>query len=123
MTRTVETWTGATDDTQAPPRVRLRVWERCHGRCGRCDRIIRAGEKWTLEHVIALINGGANAETNLDLTCCNCLPAKNAADVAEKSLIARKRSKHLGIKPKSRPMPGSKNSPWKRSMNGEVSRR
>lgn len=102
MPRSVEEWIGRTDDTPAPPRVRLRVFERCEGKCGRCGRKIGAGEKWTLEHVIALINGGANREGNMDVTCDWCLPAKNAADVAEKSKVANVKAKHLGIRQPSR---------------------
>lgn len=98
MPRSVEAWQGRTDDTPAPPRVRLRVFERCGGKCGQCGRKIRPGERWTLEHLTALINGGANAEPNLGVTCGWCLPAKNAADVAEKSKTARVRAKHLGIR-------------------------
>lgn len=83
-----------------------------------------AGESWTLEHVVALINGGANAEHNLGITCKNCLPAKNAADVAEKARVYRKKAKHTGVVKKSgRPIPGSRNSPWKRKLSGEVVRR
>jgi len=123
MSRSVEEWRGKNDDQTPPPRVRLRVWERCGGKCGQCGRKIMAGETWTLEHVVALVNGGANAEGNLGVTCRNCLPAKNAADVKEKAIVYRKRAKHLGIKPKGRPLPGSKASPWKRKMDGTVVRR
>lgn len=98
MPRSVPEWIGKTDDTAAPPRVRLRVFERCEGKCGECGRKIRPGESWTLEHLIALINGGKNAESNLGVTCGWCLPAKNAADVAEKSKVARVRAKHLGLR-------------------------
>lgn len=100
MPRSTPEWIGKTDDTQPPPRVRLRVFEAKQGRCHRCTRKIRPGEKWVLEHVRALINGGENRETNLDLTCSNCLPIKNAEDVAEKSASYRKRLKHAGIKTK-----------------------
>jgi 5-methylcytosine-specific restriction protein A len=117
MSRTVDEWIGKTDDTAAPPRVRLRVWERCKGKCGQCGRTIKAGETWTLEHLKALINGGANREANLGVTCNWCLPKKNAEDVAEKSRSYRKRVKHAGIKRKSsRPLPGSKGSPWKQTI-------
>ena len=102
MVRSVALWVGKNDDTAAPPRVRLRVWDRCEGRCGQCGRKIRPGEGWTLEHLIALINGGANAEHNLGVTCDWCLPTKNAADVAEKAVTARVRSKHLGIRQPSK---------------------
>ena len=115
--RTIEEWQGKTDDTPAPARVRLRVFERCQGRCGICDRLIRAGERWTLEHIIAICNGGPNAESNLDITCCNCLAAKNAADIAEKSHIARIAKKHHLPKPISKWGKGSK---WKRKVSGET---
>ena len=96
MPRSVETWVGATPDTPAPLRVRVRVFEAKKGRCHRCGRKIGAGDHWTLEHLIALINGGRNAEDNLDLTCDWCLPVKNAADMEIKSKSARIRAKHIG---------------------------
>lgn len=95
MPRSLALWIGKTDDTPAPPRVRLRVFERCGGKCHRCQRKIRPGEGWTLEHVVALINAGRNAEDNLDVTCDWCLPAKNAEDVAEKAKTYAVKSKHV----------------------------
>ena len=121
--RSVPEWIGATPDTPAPPRVRVRVFDRCDGRCDTCGRKIAAGEKWTLEHRKALINGGQNREANMGVTCAWCLPGKNAEDVAEKARIGRKRSKHLGVRKSSRPIPGSKASGWHKHMDGTVSRR
>lgn len=124
MSRRIPEWFGATDDTPVPPRVRLRVFERYCGRCHICTRKIGAGETWTLEHIIPLIAGGANAEDNLNITCSNCLPGKNAKDVADKSKVARIRKRHLGIAPKrARPFPGSKASGLRKRMNGQVERR
>lgn len=98
--RTVAEWIGATPDSAVPDRVRVRVFNAKNGRCHSCTRKIPAGEAWTCEHMTALVNGGANRETNLDVTCGWCLPAKNAADVAEKSKVYQKRKRHLGIKAK-----------------------
>lgn len=124
MSRSVNMWIGATDDTPAPPRVRLRVWERCRGLCHRCGRLIRAGEKWTLEHLVAIILGGRNAEDNMGLTCRNCLVPKNAEDMAAKSKIARIQKRHLGVKTrKGPPMPGTKASGLKKRFDGTVERR
>lgn len=95
MSRAVALWIGRTDDTPAPPRVRLRVWDRCAGKCHRCARKIPVGDAWILEHLIALINGGTNSEDNLCLTCSWCKPLKDAEDVAEKSKVAAVRVKHL----------------------------
>lgn len=97
MTRALPEWIGDTDDTRVPGRVRLRVFEARDGRCGLCGRKVRAGEHWTCEHVIALINGGKNSEENLGVTCSLCLADKNADDVGEKSKTYRMRAKHLGI--------------------------
>jgi len=126
MSRSVPEWIGKTDDTPAPPRVRARVFERCGGRCGQCDRKIRPGEGWTLEHLIALINGGRNAEGNLGVTCDWCLPAKNAADVAEKSKVAAVRQKHLGIIGAQRhrfQSPGFHKAPPQHSATREIVRK
>lgn len=118
MARSTDPWIGKTDDSVPPPRVRLRVFERFAGKCHMCGRTIRAGETWTCEHLVAIINGGANAEPNLGLTCCNCLPDKNAADVTEKSGVAKIRKKHLGLhkakRPFRQPPPGY--NPWTRRI-------
>lgn len=116
MTRSVPPWIGKDDDEAPPPRVRARVFLAKGGRCHRCSRLVQPslGDKWTLEHLVAIINGGANAEANLDVTCSWCLPAKNAEDVAEKSAAYSKRKRHLGLK-KARPL-----SRWKRKVDGTV---
>lgn len=102
MPRSVALWTGATPDSAIPPRVRLRVWDRCEGKCHRCGRQIPVGDAWILEHLVALINGGANAEANLCLTCSWCKPLKDREDVAEKAKVYAVRSKHILPRPPSR---------------------
>lgn len=101
MSRSVPAWVGKTDDSAIPPRVRLRVWDREEELCHRCRRHIPADDAWIIEHRLAIILGGANAEQNLCLTCSWCKPAKDAEDVAEKAASARVRQKHLGIRPES----------------------
>lgn len=98
MSRAVPEWIGKTDDTPVPPRVRLRVFEAKDGKCHSCGRKIRPGERWTCEHLVALINKGQNRESNLDVTCDWCLPAKNAADVREKSHVRKRQARNIGIK-------------------------
>lgn len=118
MSRSVALWIGKDDDAVAPPRVRLRVFQRCEGKCHRCGRKIGPADRWTLEHLIALILGGRNAEDNLGCTCEWCLPVKNAEDQAAKSKVARIRSKHLGLKPKGRgfPKPPAGYNAWTRKI-------
>lgn len=95
MARSVPAWQGKTDDSAVPQRVQLRVWQREAGRCHRCERKIPVGDAWIIEHRIAIINSGTNAEPNLCLTCSWCKPAKDAEDVAIKSKTAAVRAKHL----------------------------
>jgi 5-methylcytosine-specific restriction endonuclease McrA len=83
--RAVPEWVGRTPDAAPPDRVRLRVWRREDGKCHCCRRRIPAGDKWILEHVKALENGGENRERNLALTCSWCKPIKDAKDVAERA--------------------------------------
>ena|ERR1044071_1059735 len=122
--RSTDEWQGKDADAVPPPRVRLRVFDSAAGRCHLCERKIPAGEYWQCDHVLALVNGGSNHESNLRPACRNCCYRKTAQDVAEKAQINRIRSKHLGIARRSgSPIPGSKASGWKKKMNGEVVRR
>lgn len=114
MTRSVDEWIGKDDDAVPPPRVRLRVFDNAGGRCHLCGRKISAGEYWQCDHIHALVNGGANAESNLAPACRDCCYGKTSEDVAEKSKVASIRKKHLGLKPKR---PWSK---FRKKMNGEV---
>jgi 5-methylcytosine-specific restriction protein A len=124
MSRAVKEWIGATDNTKVPDHVRLRVFDRDKGvcKCG-CTRKIRAGDKWETDHVVAIINGGQNRETNLQTLLKSCHDTKSKRDVGTKSETYQMRARHLGLKRSSRPMPGGKNSPWKRKVGGGVVRR
>lgn len=99
--RMVDEWWGATPDTAIPPRVRLRVFERHQGRCYISGRKIMPGDAWECDHVIAIINGGENRESNLAPALKDRHREKTDADMATKSKTARIRAKHLGIYPKS----------------------
>jgi 5-methylcytosine-specific restriction protein A len=122
--RLVQEWIGATPDTQPPPRVQLRVFKRFDGICPKCTRKLQPGE-WACDHIIAIINGGKNCESNLQPLCVSpCHSKKTREDVAEKSRVYRKATAHAGIKlKKSRPFPGSRRSNWKRKVDGTVVRR
>jgi 5-methylcytosine-specific restriction endonuclease McrA len=101
MSRAVEPWVGKTDDAKVPPRVRIRVFEREGGRCWISGRKIMPGEKWELDHKVALINGGRHSEDNLAPALVAPHRQKTAEDVSIKSKTARMRAKHLGQWPKS----------------------
>jgi len=119
MARTTDEWIGASADTQIPPRVRVRVFERAGGCCTVCMRKLGPGDAWQADHTVALINGGENREDNLRLVCNWCHKGKTRSDVAEKSRTARVRSKHLGIKRPSR-FAASRESNIKQKIDGTL---
>ena len=119
MGRTVKEWIGKTDDEDIPTRVKLRVFDRFGGRCaGDCGLVIRGSLRPAYDHVRAITNGGENREGNLQLLCVPCHKDKTKADVGEKRVNNRVKAKHLGIKKKGRPMPGSRASGIKMLIGG-----
>jgi 5-methylcytosine-specific restriction protein A len=96
MPRSVTEWRGKSDETRIPPRVRLRVFERHEGKCALSGRKILPGDAWDLDHITALINGGAHVESNLQPVLKDAHRKKTARDVAEKAKVARTRAKHIG---------------------------
>lgn len=115
--RSVPEWIGKTPDTKVPDRVRLRVFEKYQGKCYLSGRKIGPADKWDLEDIVALINGGENRESNKAPALKDKHKEKTARDVAEKSRIARKRSKHLGLAPRSGfPKPPKGYNAWTRRI-------
>jgi 5-methylcytosine-specific restriction protein A len=96
--RSVAEWVGKTDDSKPPRHVRLRIFDTHWGICHISKRRIQPGEAWDVDHVIAICNGGKNVESNLAPALKEFHKAKTAADVAEKSRVARKRMASIGIK-------------------------
>jgi 5-methylcytosine-specific restriction protein A len=65
------------------------------GQCWRCTKKLRPGDKWIVEHLIALENGGTNEWTNLDISCETCVPGKNAEDHAKAAKSRHARTYHV----------------------------
>lgn len=124
MPRTVPEWIGKTDDTPVPPRVQVRVFDAHNGRCHVTGRKIWPTDKYEIDHVIALCNGGENRESNLAPILVDAHKKKTKADRDEKKRIDRIRKKHLGLHQSGgRPMAGNRNSPWKAKIGGGWERR
>ncbi len=103
MPRKNKEWIGKTDDTQPPPRVRLRVFDNYNGICQLSHRKIQAGEKWHLHHIKELIAGGENRESNLVPALVAPHKIETKKQMAVKKKVNGTRKKHLGI---------TKNKPW-----------
>lgn len=96
--RSVPEWIGKSPDSVPPPRVRLRIFNRHGGRCYLSERLIRPGDKWDAEHIVALTNGGENRERNMAPALKAPHKEKTARDLKLKAKTDRLRKKHLGIK-------------------------
>lgn len=91
----------------------LRIWEKCNGQCkGPCKRKLGPSDKWQGDHIVALINGGKNVESNYQVLCDWCHKDKTKQDIAIKAKIYAVKRKHVGIKKRGRTIPG-------RRFNGE----
>jgi 5-methylcytosine-specific restriction endonuclease McrA len=119
MPRLTEEWIGKNDNEPIPPRVKLRIFEKFDGTCCHCHRSIRGKLLPRYDHILALINGGENRESNGQLLCHECHDLKTKSDVREKSVIYNKRIKRMGFKRKKL-IPGSKGSGVRRRMDGTV---
>jgi len=120
--RAVPEWRGKTPDSKIPPHVRMRVFLAYDGHCYLTGRKIMPADYWEIDHVTALINGGEHIESNMAPVLRDAHRIKTRADVREKAKVARIRKKHLGIK-KPSTFPCSKDSPWRKKINGQVERR
>ncbi len=66
------------------PQQRAYIFALCDGICGGgCGRKLRPGERWHVEHRIALENGGTNDPANLYVCCEWCHKPKTAEDHAK----------------------------------------
>lgn len=113
--RSVPEWEGSTPDAAIPPRVKLRIWERCGGRCALTGRKLAVGEPFDFDHIVPLTLGGRHAEGNLQLVSREAHKAKTREDVTAKAKAERTRKKHLGLWPRSRrPLKGRGFEPSRR---------
>ncbi|AVX04288.1 hypothetical protein MXMO3_01763 [Maritalea myrionectae] len=117
--RATEEWIGSSPDAKVPDRVRLRVFERHNGICYLSGIKILPGMDWDIEHVVPLCMGGEHRESNMRPALRKYHKPKTAKDRKAKAKSDRIRKKHLGIRKPSR-MPGSRNSKFKRKLDGTV---
>lgn len=103
---------------------RVRIFDTAGGLCHLCERKIRVGEAWDVEHVIPYALTRDDSDENLRPAHVGCHKAKTKDDVATIAKAKRVSAKHRGAKAPSRnPIPGSKASGLKRKMNGEIVKR
>lgn len=96
--RSVSEWTGKDDDAKVPDHVRARIFEAHHGVCYLSGRKISTGEKWELEHIKALCNGGEHRESNMAPALVAPHKAKTKSDRKQKAKRDKIYKKHIGVK-------------------------
>ena len=85
----------------------------------RCNCPLSHGVEF--DHVLAASNGGDATLNNCLAACKKCHLFKTRTfDTPRAAKTVRQRDKDLGIKRPSNPMPGSRDSKWKRRMDGTV---
>lgn len=103
---------------------RERIAEAHGWRCNLCKYPIDpVKDSWHLDHEIPIAAGGPDTDENLRPVHALCHLYKTKSDVKAIAKTKRIRAKHIGTARKSSPMAGSRRSPWKRHMDGTVSRR
>lgn len=117
MARTVDEWIGKTDDTAIPARVRLRVFEKFDGICQLSKVKIYPGDKWEIDHIKELWDGGEHRESNLQPVLVKAHRKKSAAGKTAKAKADRLRKSHIGV---PKPQTAFSRSPFKRKMDGTV---
>jgi 5-methylcytosine-specific restriction protein A len=122
MSREVEEWVGKTDDTPLPPRVKERLLRKYNFLCGLTGAALVPGSI-EFDHIIPLCNGGENREGNFHPVGRKAHKVKTAADVRQKAKNSSVVKRHWGLNGVKRPVPGSKASPWKKHLDGRVTRR
>lgn len=101
-------------------KVRDRIWRRFDKTCQLCFR--PTDERgFDLDHHIPLAIGGEDTEDNLRPLCIPCHRLKTRGDQGTIAKTRRQANGHVGAKAPSRhPIPGSRNTPYRKRMNGSV---
>lgn len=101
--------------------TKLARFEHAKGCCETCgNKIITTAE---YDHFVPAAIGGANEFDNCRVLCVKCHRLKTSTiDVPQISKSVRIAEKRAGVR-KTRPMPGSRASPWKRKIDGSTERR
>ena len=117
--RKIIEWIGIDDNAQIPARVKMRVFDKYNGCCYLSGRKIYPGDKWQIEHIVAICNGGQNIESNLAPVLVAPHKIKTKSDRKLKARNDKIRKRHLGIKKPSR-FPFSRDSKFRKKLTGEV---
>lgn len=101
-------------------RTKLNAWERAGGACEACGRKLFPGDRIEYDHRVTCEQGGGNDLGNCQVLCGWCHNGKTATDARRSAKSRSVRAGHVGAKKAKAPLPGGRQSRWKRKINGEV---
>lgn len=106
------------------PKQKLQMFIAAEGICCVClGKIDHVREAWD-EHVNPLWLNGTNDAPNRAPAHEKCAITKTGAEATLRAKIRATAERHFGAKDtRSRPIPGSRRSPWKRNFDGTTTRR
>lgn len=105
-----------------PAKVKLAAWDRAKGHCERCRNKITRGVQY--DHSTPDYVDGPPTLDNCVVLCTPCHSLKTTTtDAPAIAKTKRIRKRQAGVKRSKKPMPGSRDSGWKRRMDGTVERR
>ena len=106
-------------------RERMAIFMASGGVCHICgDKIDGGKERWDVEHVIPLQMGGDDEGDNLQSAHTSCHKAKTAKDMGQIAKAKRMQQRSAGVRRQAkRKLPGSKDGPWRRKIDGTWERR
>lgn len=103
-----------------PTRIKVAAYERAGGLCEACGASLR-GKRVEYDHRIPDALGGAPTAENCVCLCSACHREKTSTkDIPVIAKTKRIRAKAIGAKKPRNPIPGSKDSKWKRKLDGTV---
>ena len=108
------------DRDEFPKKVKLAAWKRCGGicECGCGQKIISGAVEY--DHIIEDALGGEPVLENCMVMRTRCHDAKTRRRRPAIDKTRRVIEKAAGARKTNNPMPGSRNSPYKRTMSGKV---
>ena len=87
------------------------------GRCCLCGATIDGvRERWIDEHELSLWLEGGNELENRGVAHERCAKVKTSKEATQRARGRNFAERHLGAKRSSKPLPGGKNSPWKKTF-------